>query len=210
MVSVISNRLSNNHGFLGYLKNYLYCKLKSHIYWDLFLVFYYFTDLTDFCHCSTPPSFATPGPFMVFGVWQPEPMTSLESSVFFISLPFESKVCTLPPVWPHQCPCLRDSLSLQRFLMKCPATLSLSLCFKVDRDGFQHLRRQLPSSPEEGVGELCRLQIFSCLQPTGPPTPSSDPRCSLRETPPLSSQHQHGLFSSNHFVELWDYILRSI
>lgn len=129
-------------------------------------------------------------------------MTSLESSVFFVFLPLEIKVCALPPVWPHQCPSLRDSLSLQRFLMKCPATLSLSLCFKEDRDGFQHLRRLLPSSPEEGVGELCRAQIFSHLHPTGHQLLPQTLSVATGRPHTFSSQHQRGLVSGNLSVEL--------
>ena len=49
-------------------------------------------------------------------------------------------------------------------------------------------------SPEEGVGELCRVQISSHLEPTDPPTASSDLQYSYSETP-LTSGLSHLLTS---------------
>lgn len=64
---------------------------------SIFSFLFCFTDLTDFWYCSTSLPSATPNPFMVFGVWQPEPITSLEYSVFFVfPAPWKQGICSHP------------------------------------------------------------------------------------------------------------------
>ena len=93
-------------------------------------------------HPPIPPS-----PFPVFGVWQPEPMNTLEWGAPFI-FPAPQKPGACSPSLSRPAPTVPSSeilLSLQRFLMKCPANLLPSLYLQVDRDGFWDMRSLLPS-----------------------------------------------------------------
>ena len=60
-------------------------------------------------------------------------------------LPQKHGACSPSLSGPTTVPSSEILLSLQRFLMKCPANLSPSLYLQVDRDDFQDMRSLLPS-----------------------------------------------------------------
>ena len=169
--------------------SYLYCLLWTLYSVSLILLIFFFALSL---HPPIPPS-----PFTVFGVWQPEPMNTLEWGVPFI-FPAPQKPGACSPSLSSPPP----PLSLpQRFFWVFRGSwwsvlpTSYPVCiYKWTGMASGIWEVCYHPSPEEGVGELCRVQISGHLEPTDPPTASSDLQYSYSETP-LASGLPHLLTS---------------